>query len=35
MSNSGLLLLKYRFPEFDIYRVLTLLEELVGKVRGR
>lgn len=31
----GLLLLKYRFPEFDIYRVLTLLEELVGKVRGR
>jgi hypothetical protein len=32
---AGLLLLKYRFPEFDIYRVLTLLEELFGKLRGR
>lgn len=32
---AGLLLLKYRFPDFDIYRILALLEELFGQLRGR
>jgi hypothetical protein len=31
---AALLLLKYRYPEFDIYRILTAIQDLLGKLKG-